>query len=117
MADANVRPNPSCGTPVDDIYHMQALKDQGNKAFAAKQWDSAIDLFTQAIALDSSNHVLFSNRSAAKAGKKEWTAALEDAEEVRVSALIPLLDTIVDSCGLQYLDDTSQPDVGQGICA
>ncbi|KAF7980888.1 hypothetical protein HWV62_36063 [Athelia sp. TMB] len=58
-----------------------ALKDQGNKAFAAKDWDKAIDLFTQAIAIDPKNHVLYSNRSAAQAGKKEWSLALEDAEE------------------------------------
>ncbi|CAE6420795.1 unnamed protein product [Rhizoctonia solani] len=58
-----------------------ALKDQGNKAFAAKRYDEAIDLFTKAIALDPSNHVLYSNRSAAKAGKKLWPDALEDAEQ------------------------------------
>lgn len=57
------------------------LKNQGNKAFAAKDYDKAIELFTAAIALDPSNHVLFSNRSAAKAGKKSWSAALEDAEQ------------------------------------
>ena len=59
-----------------------ALKDQGNKAFAAKRYDEAIEIFTQAIALDPSNHVLYSNRSAAKAGKKMWAEALADAEEV-----------------------------------
>ena len=59
------------------------LKNKGNKAFQAKDYDTAIDLFTQAIALDASNHVLFSNRSAAKAGKKQWAAALEDADQVR----------------------------------
>ncbi|KDN51281.1 hypothetical protein RSAG8_00910, partial [Rhizoctonia solani AG-8 WAC10335] len=58
-----------------------ALKDQGNKAFAAKRYDEAIDLFTKAIALDPSNHVLYSNRSAAKAGKKLWLEALEDADQ------------------------------------
>lgn len=60
---------------------VNALKDQGNKAFAAKDYDKAIELFTAAIAIDPSNHVLFSNRSAAKAGKKEWATALEDAEQ------------------------------------
>lgn len=59
-----------------------ALKDQGNKAFQAKDYDKAIDLFSQAIALDPNNFVLFSNRSAAKAGKRQWAAALEDAEQV-----------------------------------
>jgi tetratricopeptide (TPR) repeat protein len=60
-----------------------ALKDQGNKAFAAKDYDKAIDLFTQAIAVDSANHVLYSNRSAALVGKKQWDDALEDANKVR----------------------------------
>jgi tetratricopeptide (TPR) repeat protein len=59
-----------------------ALKDQGNSAFAAKDYSRAIDLFSQAIALDSSSHVLYSNRSAAYAGNKQWTRALEDAEQV-----------------------------------
>ncbi|TFY59377.1 hypothetical protein EVJ58_g5817, partial [Rhodofomes roseus] len=58
-----------------------ALKDQGNKAFQAKDYDKAIDLFSQAIAIDPNNHVLFSNRSAAKAGKRQYSAALEDAEQ------------------------------------
>ncbi|KAG1847524.1 the Tpr1 domain of Hop in complex with A Hsc70 peptide [Suillus subalutaceus] len=60
---------------------VNALKDQGNKAFYAKDYDKAIEFFTAAIAIDPSNHVLFSNRSAAKAGKNEWATALEDAEQ------------------------------------
>lgn len=60
---------------------VNALKDQGNKAFSAKDYDKAIELFTAAIAIDPSNHVLFSNRSAAKAGKRDWATALEDAEQ------------------------------------
>ncbi|KAG2159050.1 chaperone [Suillus bovinus] len=60
---------------------VNALKDQGNKAFAGKDYNKAIELFTAAIAIDPSNHVLFSNRSAAKAGKKQWAEALVDAEQ------------------------------------
>ena len=59
------------------------LKDQGNKAFQAKEYDRAIELFSEALKLDSTNFVLFSNRSAAKAGKRDWAGALEDAEQVR----------------------------------
>lgn len=59
-----------------------ALKDQGNKAFQAKDYNKAIELFTQALAIDSNNFVLYSNRSAAHAGKREYAAALEDAEQV-----------------------------------
>ncbi|KAH0839602.1 activator of Hsp70 and Hsp90 chaperone [Lanmaoa asiatica] len=35
------------------------LKDQGNKAFAAKDYDKAIEFFTAAIAIDPSNHFPF----------------------------------------------------------
>jgi stress-induced-phosphoprotein 1 len=61
-----------------------ALKAEGNKAFAAKDYDRAIDLFSKAIDLDQSNFVLWSNRSAAKAGKRDWDGALADAEQVRI---------------------------------
>lgn len=64
-----------------------SLKDEGNKAFAAKDYDKAIQLFSKAIDLDPSNHVLYSNRSAARAGKKDWVAALEDAEAVRACSI------------------------------
>ena len=64
-----------------------ALKDQGNKAFQAKDYDKAIELFTQALELDPNNFVLFSNRSAAKAGKRQYAAALEDAEQVRICTI------------------------------
>ena len=46
------------------------LKAQGNAAFSAKNFDEAIGFFTQGIAIDPSNHVLFSNRSACYAGKQ-----------------------------------------------
>ncbi|CAL1702062.1 unnamed protein product [Somion occarium] len=58
-----------------------ALKDQGNKAFQAKDYDKAVELFSKAIDLEPENFVLWSNRSAAKAAKKQYSAALEDAEK------------------------------------
>jgi stress-induced-phosphoprotein 1 len=39
------------------------------------------DKFTQAIALDSNNHVLYSNRSAVYAAQAEYEKALADAEK------------------------------------
>lgn len=39
------------------------------------------DKFTQAIALQPENHILYSNRSAAYASKKEWDNALQDADK------------------------------------
>ena len=59
-----------------------ALKAEANKAFSAKDYSTATRLYSEAIALDSSNHVLFSNRSASKAGAKDYQGALEDAEKV-----------------------------------
>lgn len=39
------------------------------------------DKFTQAIALQPENHILYSNRSAAHASKKDWDSALKDADK------------------------------------
>jgi stress-induced-phosphoprotein 1 len=39
------------------------------------------DKFTQAIAIQPENHILYSNRSAAYASKKDWTNALNDADK------------------------------------
>jgi stress-induced-phosphoprotein 1 len=57
------------------------LKALGNKAIADKNFDEAVDKFTQAIALQPTNHILYSNRSAAYASKRDWDRALEDAEK------------------------------------
>ncbi|PKS08318.1 hypothetical protein jhhlp_005262 [Lomentospora prolificans] len=57
------------------------LKTKGNQAIASKNFDEAIDFFTQAIAIQPENHILYSNRSAAHASKKDWINALADAEK------------------------------------
>jgi tetratricopeptide (TPR) repeat protein len=53
----------------------------GNKAFAAKQYDQAIQHYTKAILYDASNHIYFSNRSACYAGLRQWDKAVRDAKE------------------------------------
>lgn len=57
-------------------------KAEGNKFFAAKEFDKAIEQFTNAIeASELPNHVLYSNRSACYASLKNFGKALEDAEK------------------------------------
>ena len=45
---------------------IDSLKAAGNVAFSSGRFLEAIDRFTEAIALDTLNHVLYSNRSAAQ---------------------------------------------------
>lgn len=57
------------------------MKEKGNAALSSENFEEAIKYYTEAIALDSKNHVLFSNRSAAHAKAGNYAAALEDAEK------------------------------------
>ena len=41
---------------------VQELKEKGNQAFKDKQYQTAIKFFTQAIDIESSDHIIFSNR-------------------------------------------------------
>ena len=91
---------------------VNELKDQGNKAFQAKDYDTAIELFSKAIELDENNFVLWSNRSAAKAGKKQWAAALDDAEQVCYA----LYQLHIKDLRLTTLVHQSKPIVVQGLC-
>ncbi|XP_033121023.1 stress-induced-phosphoprotein 1-like [Anneissia japonica] len=56
------------------------LKDEGNNAQREGRFQDAVGNYTDAIKLDPSNHVLYSNRSAAYANLKQYEKALEDAE-------------------------------------
>lgn len=60
---------------------MQVLKDKGNAALSANNFEDAVRYYTEAIALDPTNHVLYSNRSAAYAKCKKYEEALQDAEK------------------------------------
>lgn len=56
------------------------LKEKGNAALQEGKFLEAVDFYGQGINLDSNNHVLYSNRSAAYAKAGEYLKALEDAE-------------------------------------
>eukprot|EP00164_Ancoracysta_twista_P013314 GFYU01021208.1.p1 GENE.GFYU01021208.1~~GFYU01021208.1.p1 ORF type:complete len:300 (-),score=41.06 GFYU01021208.1:119-994(-) len=57
------------------------LKDEGNAAVKAKDYDTAIEAYTKAIALAPDNEVLYSNRSACYLAKGEKEKALNDSME------------------------------------
>lgn len=57
----------------------EEFKAKGNKALVAKNFSEAIENYTQAINLDGTNHVYYSNRSAAYLSKSDAVNALEDA--------------------------------------
>ncbi|TMW55608.1 hypothetical protein Poli38472_010490 [Pythium oligandrum] len=59
-----------------------ALKEDGNKAYIAKEYANAVDFYTQAIALNPADAALYSNRCAAHLSAGDAKKALND---VRVS--------------------------------
>jgi len=64
----------------------QEHKTRGNEAFSAGNWLAAIAAFTDAIQEDPSDHVFFSNRSAANLKLLRTADAVNDAEQcVRLS--------------------------------
>ncbi|XP_015929226.1 stress-induced-phosphoprotein 1 [Parasteatoda tepidariorum] len=63
-----------------DAEKANSLKNQGNIALNAGNLDEAIRCYTDAIKADPTNHVLYSNRSAAYCKAGNYKEALEDAE-------------------------------------
>ncbi|XP_068650142.1 hsp70-Hsp90 organizing protein 3-like [Aristolochia californica] len=56
-------------------------KAKGNAAFSAGKFDDAVRFFSEAIDLAPTNHVLYSNRSAAYASLLKYSEALTDAQK------------------------------------
>uniref|UniRef100_A0A7S2R9U6 Uncharacterized protein n=1 Tax=Rhizochromulina marina TaxID=1034831 RepID=A0A7S2R9U6_9STRA len=60
---------------------VEDLKLRGNEAFARGAFDVAEQLYSEAIDLAPSSHVLWSNRAAARLQLKQHESALSDAEQ------------------------------------
>ncbi|KAI1100231.1 hypothetical protein F4804DRAFT_54489 [Jackrogersella minutella] len=56
------------------------LKSQGNRAMASKDYPTAIDLYTQALAVYPGNAIYLSNRAAAYSAARDHASARSDAE-------------------------------------
>lgn len=63
------------------IFQAAEFKDKGNAFLQAGDIAKAIESYTEAIALDPSNHVFYSNRSAAYAKDQKYEQALTDAKK------------------------------------
>lgn len=82
-SDATASPAaPSQAAPVseDAKKEAEALKSKGNAAMAQKDYPKAIDLYTQALALNPGNAIFLSNRAAAHSAAKDHESAQADAE-------------------------------------
>jgi len=58
-----------------------ALKQTGNSQMSKKDYAAAISAYTEAIALDPTNAVYYSNRAAAYSSSGDHQKAVEDAEK------------------------------------
>lgn len=59
---------------------VEQLKALGNTAFQAKKYATAVTYYSNALAYDPNNAVLFSNRAAAHLGQKNFALAAKDAD-------------------------------------
>lgn len=60
---------------------VDELKAKGNAALQSENFDDAIKYYSEAIDIDPSNHILYSNRSAAYVKVGKYTNSLEDANK------------------------------------
>lgn len=58
----------------------EALKTQGNAAFAAKRWREAAEFYSQALAVDPKLAAAYANRAACMVQVGEWDAGRRDCE-------------------------------------
>jgi small glutamine-rich tetratricopeptide repeat-containing protein alpha len=65
----------------EDKAKAESLKMEGNKAISSKSYSLAIQKYDEAIALDPTNPVYYSNRAAAYSAEGSHDKAVEDAEE------------------------------------
>ena len=64
-------------------FNLQAeqYKVLGNKALQEGKYEEAVELYGEAIALDPTDHVYYSNRAAAFANMKKYKESLMDANK------------------------------------
>ncbi|KAF3767040.1 TPR-like protein, partial [Cryphonectria parasitica EP155] len=79
-AAAAATPSSSTGVTEEAKKEAESLKSKGNAAMAQKDYKKAIDLYSQALALNPGNAIYLSNRAAAYSADKDHESARADAE-------------------------------------
>ncbi|KAK4130654.1 TPR-like protein [Trichocladium antarcticum] len=73
--------SPAAAAPTDEQKKQaEGLKSRGNAAMAQRDYPTAIDLYTQALALHPGNAIFLSNRAAAHSAARDHESARADAE-------------------------------------
>merc|ERR1712062_32838 len=67
-------------TKMSKNYSDKELKDQGNKLFATRNYDGAIDCYTKAIMKNPSVPHYYTNRALCYLNQKRWPQAITDAK-------------------------------------
>ena len=80
VASSSSQPKPA-GPTAEDKANAEKLKQKGNTLMSGKKYDEAIQVYTEAIDLDSTNPVYYSNRAAAYSSKADHLLAIGDAEK------------------------------------
>ena len=62
-------------------YNDKELKDLGNKHFALRQYDAAVDCYTRAILKNPTVPHYYTNRALCFLNKKQWNQAVQDAKQ------------------------------------
>ncbi|XP_040973468.1 serine/threonine-protein phosphatase 5 isoform X1 [Gossypium hirsutum] len=70
---------PSMDNESSNVSQAEEIKVQANEAFKAHKYGQAIDLYTQAIELNSQNAVYWANRAFAHTKLEEYGSAMQDA--------------------------------------
>lgn len=79
--DVFLKTRDKVAAPQADKAQADAHKQRGNTLMSAKKYDDAIQAYNDAIALDPTNPVYYSNRAAAYSSKGDHLAAVGDAEK------------------------------------
>ncbi|KAG9004929.1 hypothetical protein FRB94_001967 [Tulasnella sp. JGI-2019a] len=101
--------------PAQHATSAEELKDLGNLRFKNEEYDSAIDMYTQAIALKA-NPVFYTNRAAAYMALKRFELALDDCQSAaQLQSLAPTSKTLgrLAKCHLALGDPNAAKEAAQ----